>query len=110
MSPYSISTLSSGPLMPLLCREGVEGEVLDSVEKSLCIVLTCAGTLCCILVLISGCFLGFSACCTAALLFFLLCCAWEHSDNSHGDVPGLVDGQGICSVSGLLTGQVGTPM
>lgn len=40
MSPYSISTLSSAPLMPLLCGEGVQGEVLDSVEKSLCIALT----------------------------------------------------------------------
>jgi len=36
------------------------------------------------------------------VLIILLCCASEHFDNSHGDAPGLADGQGIAAVSVLL--------
>lgn len=44
------------------------------------------------LVLVSGCFAAFTACCTT---YHLTPCAWEHSDNSSDSV--------------LLTGQTGTP-
>ncbi|KAJ7395486.1 hypothetical protein BTVI_154782 [Pitangus sulphuratus] len=39
---------------------------------------------------------------SAVLLITFLCCAWEHSDNIHGDRPGLADGQGIAAVPALL--------
>ena len=52
--------------------------------------------------LVSGCFFTFAACRAAVLLIILLCRAWEHVDNSNGDVPGLADGQGIAAVSVLL--------
>ena len=49
--------------------------------------------------LVSGCFF---LSLLAVLLSVLLCCAWEHFDNSNGDVPGLADGQDIAAVSVLL--------